>query len=219
MLTRVLEVEAMDTAEEAQDYDAMDHSQVNQRFVAELLAAEPNPRSVVDVGCGTALIPIQLCRVHATCRVTATDLAERMLAVAAINVQNATLAQRITLQRVDAKRSTLPERSFDVVMSNSIIHHIPNPATAFAEMVRLCRPGGLIFVRDLERPADDAAVQHLVATYAAQDTPRQRALFDASLRAALTLDEIAALVAPLGIPARALARSSDRHWTLTHRMA
>ena len=36
MLPRVLEPEVMDTAEEARDYDTMDHSEVNRRFVAEI---------------------------------------------------------------------------------------------------------------------------------------------------------------------------------------
>jgi 2-polyprenyl-3-methyl-5-hydroxy-6-metoxy-1,4-benzoquinol methylase len=102
-------------------------------------------------------------------------------------------------------------------MSNSIVHHIPEPARSLADMVRLLAPGGLLFVRDLERPRDDAAVRHLVQTYVANETPRARDLFEASLRAALTLDEVVALVAPLGIPASAVTRSSDRHWTLAHR--
>ena len=43
---------------------------------------------------------------------------------------------------------------------------------------------------------------------------RQRGLFEASLRAALRLEEVQALVAPLGIPASAVRLTSDRHWTL-----
>ena len=64
MLPRVLETEAMDTLDEAVDYDAMDHSEVNRRFVDELLAqCSPNrsaPWRVIDVGAGTALITIEL---------------------------------------------------------------------------------------------------------------------------------------------------------------
>jgi hypothetical protein len=39
MLSRVLEPEAMDTPAEARAYDAMDHSEVNRRFVDDVLAA------------------------------------------------------------------------------------------------------------------------------------------------------------------------------------
>ena len=41
MLARVLETEVMDTAEEANDYDAMDHASVNRAFCMDLVAALP----------------------------------------------------------------------------------------------------------------------------------------------------------------------------------
>lgn len=218
MLPRVLEPEVMDTAEEAHDYDAMDHGEVNRRFCHDLVAFAPDLHRVVDVGTGTARIPIALCAIHPSCTIVATDLAEHMLALARQNVDAAGLSDRITLVKVDAKGSDLPARAFDAVVSNSIVHHIPEPRRAFDEMVRLLAPGGALFVRDLERPVDDVAVARLVATYAANDTPRQRGLFEASLRAALTVDEVADLVRPLGIPASAVRRTSDRHWTLAHRL-
>jgi len=217
MLPRVLEPEVMDTAEEAAEYDAMDHGGINRRFCEDLLLLGPEPRRVVDVGTGTARIPVVLCELHPRCSIVATDLAEHMLAVARQNIRG--LEARISLVRVDAKGSTLPAHAFDVVMSNSIVHHIPEPARFFAEAARLCAPGGLIFVRDLERPRDEAALQSLVATYAANDTPKQRGLFEDSLRAALTVEEVCELVAAMGIPKTTVMRTSDRHWTLAFRTA
>jgi hypothetical protein len=92
-------------------------------------------------------------------------------------------------------------------------------------MWRLVRSGGTLFVRDLARPDGDASLRELVARYApieaakgdaARDASlRQRALFAASLRAALTVDEVADAIAPLGIPRQAVRSTSDRHWTLT----
>lgn len=210
-LQRVLEPEVMDTAEEAAEYDAMDHGDVNRRFCADLLVLAPNPGRVVDVGTGTARIPIELCRMHPSVRVVATDLADHMLAVAKKNVADAGLNDRITLRRADAKVAI--EDRFDVVMSNSIVHHIPDPSMLFRELVRL---GRTIFVRDLERPSSEEQLQALVQKHAARESERARGLFVDSLRAALTVDEVIALVAPLGIPASAITRTSDRHWTLAH---
>src|SRR5438105_4055267 len=140
MLPRVLEPEVMDSAEEARDYDAMDHSQVNRAFVVDFLAfftpLTPLPGNIVlDVGTGTAQIPIELCRQNAIVNVVAVDLAEHMLRVAKENVQRAGLANRIRLERVDAKRSPGPAGRFAAVISNSIVHHIPEPAAVLAEMV------------------------------------------------------------------------------------
>ena len=60
-------------------------------------------------------------------------------------------------------------------------------------MRRVLRPGGLLFVRDLLRPKTADEVEHLVATYAGDETPQQRQLFRQSLHAALTLDELRVL--------------------------
>src|SRR5262245_35042337 len=114
MLPRVLEPEVMDSAEEARDYDAMDHTQVNRLFVADFLAFfAPAPADeVLDVGAGTAQIPIELCKQNATVRVTAIDLAEHMLRVGRANVARAELAQRITLKHLDAKALPFVDGAF-----------------------------------------------------------------------------------------------------------
>lgn len=213
MLPRVLEPEVMDSAREARDYDAMDHATVNRVFVADFLTIWPGPGNVLDVGTGTAQIPVELCRQSRGIHVTGIDLARHMLEVGEDNVARAGLRERIHLQHVDAKGVPWPAESFDAVMSNSIVHHIPQPAKALAEMVRVLRPGGALFVRDLLRPESDAAVAYLVQLYTADANQHQRQMFDDSLRAALTLDEVRAMVASLGSDPAQVKQTSDRHWT------
>src|SRR5215212_4012979 len=123
MLARVLEPEVMDTEREAIDYDAMDHSAVNRIFVEDFLAAWDGGVPLLDVGTGTAQIPIELCRRSAAARITAIDLAEHMLRLGRQNVSRAGFADRLFLERVDAKVMPYPDRSFRAVLSNSIIHH------------------------------------------------------------------------------------------------
>jgi SAM-dependent methyltransferase len=233
MLRRTLEPEVMDTAEEAADYDAMDHSTVNRLFVDDFLAvlegAHDSARPVgdaakrntmpkfLDVGTGTALIPIELARRGLPCRITAIDLAGEMLALARKNVDRAGLADVISLEQVDAKGLHYPDAAFDAVISNSIVHHIPAPLGTLAEMCRVLRPGGLLFVRDLLRPETENFVERLVRTYVGGENPRQQQLFRQSLHAALTVEEVAALLANLGLPADWVRQSSDRHWTIAGR--
>jgi ubiquinone/menaquinone biosynthesis C-methylase UbiE len=223
MLPRTLEPEAMDTAEEAGDYDAMDHSEVNRKFVADLLVAAGEKidrnASVLDVGTGTALIPIEFCRQSQGGRVVAIDLADEMLRIAERNVARAGLSERIRLHRVDAKGLPFGDGEFPVVMSNSIVHHIPQPSGVIGEMVRVTGRGGLLFVRDLLRPKSSGEVERIVAIYAGQDSPRQQQLFRQSLHAALTLDEVRELAGEYGIPAQCIRATSDRHWTLAWRRA
>lgn len=223
MLPRVLEPEVMDTPEEARDYDAMDHAEVNARFCDDLLASGP-VRRVLDVGTGTAQIPIALCARAAEAEIVAIDLADHMLALGRENVARAGLSARIRLERVDAKALPYADGAFETVVSNSIVHHIPSPEGVLREMWRVTAPGGRLFVRDLHRPSADAEVDRLVALYggvrpSAEELTasfdHQLALFRASLHAALTVDEVRALVAPLGIAPAAVAMTSDRHWTLS----
>lgn len=219
MLPRVLEVEVMDSSSEANDYDSMDHRDVNRVFVGDFLKLWDGIGAILDVGAGTARIPLELCRQHPTATVLAIDLAREMLAVGQRNILAAGMDDRIRLQICDAKRMPYADGSFRVLISNSIVHHIPEPAAVFAEMVRVVRSGGLFFVRDLLRPGDDASVRRLVAHYAGGANVHQQQMFDDSLRAALTLDEVRALVTPLGFDADTVTQTSDRHWTWAARKA
>lgn len=214
MLTRVLEPELMDTAEGAAEYDAMDHSVVNAWFVADLLAHVGDwPVDILDLGAGTAQIPIELARRHTNARITAIDAAPSMLTLARQNVAAANLTDRIELIRADAKNLPFATGTFAAVISNSIVHHIAEPRTVLAEAIRVTSGGGLLFHRDLARPADDPQLQQIVGQHAADATPYQRKLFRESLRAALSLEEIRELVAALGFSRDTVQMTSDRHWT------
>jgi ubiquinone/menaquinone biosynthesis C-methylase UbiE len=225
MLTRVLEPEVMDSPQEAADYDAMDHQAVNRAFVDDFLAAAKGAGltfsaaspQVLDLGAGTAQIPIELARQAPSVRVLAIDLAASMLQLARRNVLAAGFSANIEIEQVDAKGLPYADGRFAAVISNSIVHHLPEPARVLAEACRVVQAGGLIFVRDLLRPRDDAEVRRLVQAYAGEANPRQRQLFDASLRAALSLDEIRQCVGPLGFDPAAVRQTTDRHWTWTAR--
>jgi ubiquinone/menaquinone biosynthesis C-methylase UbiE len=217
MIPRVLEPEAMETPEEVRQYDAMDHSAVNARFVDDFLAVHGPCRGglVLDVGTGTARIPIALAMADKGARVLALDLSEAMLAQAASNIAQAGLAERIRCRLGDAKSllHDFGEGSFEGVVSNTIIHHIPEPEPALDEMARLVGRGGTLLVRDLVRPDSPAGIVRLADLHAAGETQAARALFEASLGAALTLDEMRAIVRTLGHDESLVTMTSDRHWT------
>ncbi|WP_441290601.1 hypothetical protein ACSRUE_08705 [Sorangium sp. KYC3313] len=61
-LVRVLEPEAMDTDEDARAYDSMDHAAANTALCDALLSHNPGLATALDVGAGTCLLPIALCR-------------------------------------------------------------------------------------------------------------------------------------------------------------
>ncbi len=213
MLARILEPEVMDSPAEARDYDAMDHSAVNRAFVEDFLAAWDGRTPVLDVGTGTAQIPIELCLRDPRASVVAVDLAEQMLLVGRANVRRAGLEDRLRLERCDAKHLPYGAARFGAVMSNSIVHHIPEPGAVLAEMVRVARPGGILFIRDLLRPDSEDELRRLVDAYAGDANAHQRQMFADSLHAALNLAEIRGLVAALHFDPAGVRQTTDRHWT------
>jgi ubiquinone/menaquinone biosynthesis C-methylase UbiE len=224
MLPRTLEPEVMDTLEEAVDYDSMDHTEVNRSFAETFLeafapqlaasASTASLPSVLDVGTGTARIPIEICQRSDRLRITAIDLSANMLQLAQRNVIAAGLMRQIRLEQVDAKGIPYPDETFAAVISNSIIHHIPQPIHALREMVRVLRPGGLLFVRDLLRPRDAELIAGILAKHAGGTNEQQRQLFEQSLHASLTLPEVSEMLQGVGLSPAAVHQSSDRHWTI-----
>ena len=113
-----------------------------------------------------------------------------MLKLAYQNIERAGLQQVIRLDHIDAKQLPYEDERFDAVVSNSIVHHIGEPKYVVAQMLRVLRPGGMLFVRDLLRPKDLQSLDLLVATYAGEENQHQQQMFRDSLHAALRLDEI-----------------------------
>ena len=223
MLPRIPEPEVMDSTQEALDYDQMDHRAVNQTFVDDLLRfLESVPdvfRSrnlqVLDLGTGTAQIPVLLLQAAPGFgTVTACDLSLEMLKLGNSNVTQAGFSEKIQLIFCDAKTLPVADASVDVLISNSIIHHIPEPADVFREVRRCIRPGGVIFFRDLLRPRDQPELELLVQTWAGDANSHQKQMFRESLHAALTVTEVQAMIAALGLDPASVSQTSDRHWTL-----
>jgi len=217
---RVLEAEVMDTFDAAIMYDQMDHQAVNVRFIDDLIAGGDIGVDVVDLGTGTALIPIELCERVTTVRVLAIDASVEMLDLARRRIEIAQMTERIQLEQSDCKALVgFAPQMADTVMSNSLIHHLPDPARAIASAKKLLRPGGRLFIRDLVRPATLAEVDSLVETYAGDETQPARQMFRDSLLAALSIDEVRQMFASFGFSPDDVVMTSDRHWTYDGRVS
>ena len=217
MLDRILEPEVMDDRAEAIEYNEMDHGLVNRNFVTDLLAAGPVGMDCLDLGTGTALIPIELCQRVEDIRVMAADASTAMLDLARYQLEINNLVSRIQLHFGDAKKLVFEANFFDTVMSNSLVHHLPSHETFLVESLRVLRPGGLLFVRDLCRPESQEQLDALVSNYAANESESSRQMLRQSLHAALSLSEIRALAVAAGLPVDCVEMTSDRHWTLQAR--
>lgn len=212
-MERVLEPEVMDTWEEAVEYDLMDFTEVNAAFANSAAALGPVFGNILDAGTGTARIPIALCQLRPEWKLTCIDLSENMLKLGAQNVEKAGARSQISLEPIDAKQMPYPDNYFDMVISNSIIHHLPDPLPFLQEVKRVLKPNGGIFLRDLLRPETAQMKENLVEMYAGDCNAHQKQLFSDSLQAAFKLDEVEAMVKNAGLDGLRIYESSDRHWT------
>lgn len=218
-MDRVLEPELMDNDEQALAYAKADFEEENQGFVDRFLEAFPEIKSghILDLGCGPADIPIRIARALPECRVTAVDASAPMIALAEGAVRAAGLADRITL-RCERFQNTVLEDRADAVISNSLLHHVPNALQFWYAIKKLAKPGAVVLVMDLLRPESLEAAQAIVEQYAAAEPAILRRDFYNSLLAAFTDDEVAAQLGEMNLSRLLIDIHDDRHWTVGGRV-
>lgn len=215
MMERMPEPELMDDVAQAKAYAAADFSRENEGFVNLFRQYFPEWTAghVIDLGCGPADIPIRFARNYPGARITAVDASEPMIALAEEAVKEAGFADRIRLRCERFQQLALDE-SGDAALSNSLLHHLPNPLQFWYRLKQLVKPGSAVLVMDLLRPESAAVAQAIVEQYAANEQPILKRDFYHSLLAAYTEDEVAAQLAEMNLSRLLIDVPDDRHWVV-----
>jgi ubiquinone/menaquinone biosynthesis C-methylase UbiE len=115
-----------------------------------LLGVSPGER-VLDVGCGSGAVTRTLARrVAPGGRVIGLDASPALLEVARELAKEAGLGDAIEFKAGDCRTLPFPDASFDAVLAATTLSHVPVPARALLEMVRVTRPGGRVGVFDVD---------------------------------------------------------------------
>ena len=214
-MKRVLEPELMDDVAQARAYARADFAEENQGFVDRFREYFPDWTGghVLDLGCGPGDIPIRFLRAFPDAQVTGVDASRPMLDLASEAVAEAGLAGSIILCCERFQTLNLPEQA-DAVLSNSLLHHVPNPLQFWFHLKQWTKPGACILVMDLLRPESHEAAQSIVNQYAADEDPILKRDFYNSLLAAFTEDEVAAQLAEMNLSRLLIDVPDDRHWVV-----
>jgi SAM-dependent methyltransferase len=102
---------------------------------------------LLDVGCGPGSITADLAQAVAPGRVVALDSSAEVLALARAELERRGLGS-VELVTGDVAALDLPDASVDVAHAHQLLHHVPDPVAAVAEMLRVTRPGGLVAIRE-----------------------------------------------------------------------
>jgi demethylmenaquinone methyltransferase/2-methoxy-6-polyprenyl-1,4-benzoquinol methylase len=107
---------------------------------------------ILDVATGTGDFAMLACRRLGHCRVTATDLSEKMMEIGRQKVERAGLASRISFRREDCMALSFADGTFDVVTVAYGVRNFQDLDRGLAEMRRVLRPGGHAVILELCTP-------------------------------------------------------------------
>ena len=198
--------------ERARAYAKADFRDVNAAFLARLVqraaghSPSGSPSTILDLGTGPGDIALMVADQFPSARVIAVDASRPMLDIARANFHS-----RVRFVYADATRTPFPDRAFDLVYSSSLLHHLREPRAFWGEVRRVCAPGGLVFLRDLYRPATEADARRIVAENAANESNILREDFYNSLCAAYTPEELRQQLVTAGLPHFTVDIVTDRH--------
>jgi SAM-dependent methyltransferase len=209
LLPRVPEPEVMDDSGEVEAYSSAAAqaylNKIDDTFVEHALRllrarrAGAETGSALDIGCGPGQIVLKLAQRLPAWRFSGVDRSANMVreALAARDEMarrgSGDLAARVQFFIGDGGALPFDDASLDLVLCNSVLHHLREPARLFAEIVRVTAPGGAILVRDLQRPSRPAYPLH-VRWYGRHYTGLMYKLYCDSVRAAYTARELAGLL-------------------------
>lgn len=108
--------------------------------------------SLLDVGCGPGTITTDLAARIAPGTVTATEINSEALDLARAEAQERG-QPNVKFVVGDVRSLDFRDDTFDVVHAHQVLQHVPDPVTALREMGRVCKPGGIIAVRDADYSA------------------------------------------------------------------
>ena len=222
---------------QARAYAEADFNGSDRAFTARILTllaapaatqAERPPPRIVDLGCGPGNISFRLASALPEALLLGIDGAAAMLEAA--RARQALEPRRWPgLSFLQARLPLAPEAlggvstafrpPYELVVSNSLLHHLHDPAVLWGAIRTLAAPGALVVVRDLRRPMTEAALRGLIRRHAARAPAVLRRDFSHSLRAAFRLREVAEQLTTAGLSHFAVTELGDRHLEVVGRLA
>ncbi|HYQ71284.1 MAG TPA: class I SAM-dependent methyltransferase, partial [Gammaproteobacteria bacterium] len=179
-----------------------------ERFFPQDEVAGP----VLDLGCGPGDIAFRFAERFPDSEVIGVDGAAAMISLA----QQRKDAEVVTGQRVSFIEGLLPDLplprlAYAAIISNSLLHHLHDPAVLWEVINRYAVSGTRIFIADLYRPQSTERARDLLERYAAAESEVLRRDFYHSLCAAFEPGEISVQLDSAGLQALSVDVITDRH--------
>lgn len=173
--------------------------------VLEERTSRPHGGRLLDIGAGTGVLLIKLCRVAEVgdLELIATDYFEDMLEVARKGISEAGVADRIRVEWQDAHALSYPDGHIRYVISRSTLHHWADPPKALREIHRVLTSDGVALIHDVRRDAPPEVIEML------NQRRRAAGIGPMLLDEKFTPDEISQMCTEAGLGADAQVYTKD----------
>ena len=186
-------------------------------FFAQSFPGQP-AGNVLDLGCGSADVSCRFARRFPKVLLDGIDGSEAMLHWGYQAVAEQRLQQRVRLHHGYLPGADFPRRDYDIVISNSLLHHLADPAVLWRLLPTVARSGAKMFVMDLVRPATLEEARQLKQLYAGEEPGILQRDFFNSLLAAYTTREVKEQLSQAGLERFEVRQVSDRHQIIFGRL-
>ena len=204
----------MEQKEQAYAYANADFSNSNKLFLEKLFefCSITDETKILDVGCGDGEIPIEIYK-KTKSKITVLDGSSAMLDEFSkkMSVNNVDDIKIIKRRYEDTH---LSEKSFDILISNSVLHHVKSPKKFWEKSFNLVRQQGQIVLMDLFRPSSEHELLTILDKYGGNN-PVLLNDFENSLRAAYTPYEVECQLSSFPSISSSVKAISDRHFFVT----
>lgn len=232
-LYRFPEPELMSDQLQVDAYANANFEEAHSSLIRQLLERLPKgfkPTSILDLGCGPGDMAFRLASAFPDANITFLDGSELMIKTCLnfLQTKNSNLKMESTSVHsftlysngspkykfiCDLVQNFIPYQSYDLVFSNSLLHHVRDPYEFWACIQRSVDENSLVFVSDLLRPESFEIVDSLVTRYANEEPEILRRDFYNSLLAAYSKDEIVKMLEVTKLYSKFnFDQTSDRHW-------
>ena len=165
---------------------------------------------VLDMGCGPGDITFRFASRFAKARIHAVDGSLEMIKYANNQLSLKPDIKDNIMFIISTLQDYKPLDKYDCVISNSLLHHMADPAIFWENLIRLSGPQTKVFVMDLLRPRGMEEAMILTNKYAGDEPDVLKKDFYNSLLAAFEVGEVENQINKAGLDLK-VEQVSDRH--------
>ena len=201
-MKRIPEPELMLDPEQTVAYAGADFAVGHQAIVDALAKRFPDLGQVglaLDLGCGPLDVTLRILAKFPNIHVHGVDGSGPMLNLAEKELQRFGHEQRVTLFEQCIPTLDLPEATYPLIFSSSLLHHLHEPNALWQVVRRFGRPGTRVFIADLFRPRSQEDALEMVELCAPNEPEILKQDFFNSLLAAFSPEEIREQLKQVGL--------------------